>query len=222
MAETFVQLPDDSANTGKKEDHFSVTGGNLREAVVVGDPISNTAVASVTSANGLQVDVTRVQGNVASTVADGANTVEGVTTDAAVTGDNSGTLSAKLRGLTKIFADVWDSGNHWLKVSIQNVTAILVSTKTALTVSAPTAASVGVTDGTALAGNANRKGLVLVNTSANLISVAFGTAAVLGSGITLNPNGGAFVMDEYTFNVGAVHAIAASGSSNLAIQEFTT
>lgn len=59
-------------------------------------------------------------GGSAVTIADGANVVEGTTTDAAVTGDNPGTISGKLRGLTKILTDVWDSVNHLLKVSVSN------------------------------------------------------------------------------------------------------
>jgi hypothetical protein len=56
-------------------------------------------------------------------VKDGNNLVEGITTDAAVTGDNAGTLSAKLRGLSKMFFDVWDSVNHRLHVSVDNANA---------------------------------------------------------------------------------------------------
>lgn len=48
------------------------------------------------------------------------STVEGTVTDAAVTTDTNGTTSGKLRGLVKIFADVWDSTSHFLKVNIQN------------------------------------------------------------------------------------------------------
>lgn len=98
---------------------------------------------------------------------------------------------------------------------------VKVDAKIALTASAPAAASVGVTHGQVLAANANRRGLVLVNTSTNVISIAFGSSAVLNSGITLEPNGGSFTMDEYTFTTAAVDAIASGGSSNLAIQEFT-
>jgi hypothetical protein len=50
------------------------------------------------------------------------DTNAGAQADAAVTGDNSGTLSSKLRGINKILAAVWDSGNNWLKVSLQNTT----------------------------------------------------------------------------------------------------
>lgn len=96
-----------------------------------------------------------------------------------------------------------------------------VSTKTDLTPSSPTAATVGVASAQAVAANSNRKGLILVNTSVNTISIGLGATAVLNSGITLYP-GGVFQMDEYCFDLGAVNAIASSASSNLAIQEFTT
>lgn len=95
-----------------------------------------------------------------------------------------------------------------------------VSSKTALTASAPTAISVGVASAEAVAVNANRKGLLLVNTSVNYISLAFGAVAVLYSGITLNPQGGSFWMDEYSFTTAQVRAIASAAASNLSVQEF--
>src|SRR6266566_9838290 len=55
-------------------------------------------------------------------IKDGGDVAQGLTTDPAVTGDNSGTLSAKLRGLTKIFTDIWDSVNHRIKVDGSGVT----------------------------------------------------------------------------------------------------
>ena len=63
------------------------------------------------------VDPTTAGGGSAVTIADGANVVEGTTTDTAITSDANGTISGKLRGLVKIFADVWDSVNHVLKTS---------------------------------------------------------------------------------------------------------
>jgi hypothetical protein len=95
-------------------------------------------------------------------------------------------------------------------------------TKTDLTPSAPTAASVGVASAQVVAANANRKGLVLVNTSTNRISLGFGSAAVLDSGATLMASGGTYNMGEYDFDLGAVNAIASGASSNLSIQEYTT
>lgn len=69
-------------------------------------------------------------GGGAVTAADGALVTEGATTDAAVVGDSSGTVSAKLRGLSKILNDVWDSVNHWLKVSISNATLAVTQSGT--------------------------------------------------------------------------------------------
>jgi len=54
---------------------------------------------------------------------DGNNVALGATTDAAVTGDNSGSVSAKLRGWSKMLFDVWDSVNHRLHVNIDNANA---------------------------------------------------------------------------------------------------
>jgi len=51
MADTFVQLPDDSGNTGKKEDHSSIANGNLREVINIGDPSVVAAVAGVVNAD---------------------------------------------------------------------------------------------------------------------------------------------------------------------------
>lgn len=93
-----------------------------------------------------------------------------------------------------------------------------VSTKTALTASSPTFATVGVASAQVVASNASRKGLILTNTSANTISLGIGSTAVLNSGITLYP-GGVWVMDEYNFATGAIDAIASAAASNLAIQE---
>lgn len=98
--------------------------------------------------------------------------------------------------------------------------ANVVSTKTALTASSPTAATVGVASAQAVASNASRRGLVLVNTSNNTISLGIGAAAVLNSGITLL-SGASWTMNEFTFVTGAINAIASGASSNMAIQEFT-
>ena len=92
----------------------------------------------------------------------------------------------------------------------------------ALSASAPTAASVGVASAEALAANAGRKALVMVNTSANRISLAFGAnPAVLNSGITLFPSGGTWTMGPETFTTAAINAIAGGAASNLAIQEWS-
>lgn len=70
-------------------------------------------------------------GGGAVTVADGANVVEGATTDVAVTSDVNGTLSAKLRGLVKILASVWDAVHGRLIVDGSQVTQPVSGTVTA-------------------------------------------------------------------------------------------
>ena len=159
------------------------------------------------------------QGGAASvTIADGDDASLGLTTDANVTGDNTGTVQAKLRGINRILASVWDSVNNWLKVQVQGT--VTVSSKTALTANAPTTATVGVASAEALASNASRKGLIIVNTSANRVSFGIGATAVLDSGVTLTGQGTSWSMDEYDFATGAINAIASAASSVISIQEF--
>lgn len=98
---------------------------------------------------------------------------------------------------------------------------IFASSKIPLTPASPTAATVAATSGSALAANSNRKGLIMINTSINTISLNIvGGAAVLNSGITLYP-GGVWYMDEYSFTTSAIFAIASAASSNLSIQELS-
>jgi hypothetical protein len=96
----------------------------------------------------------------------------------------------------------------------------VVAVAAALTASAPATASVGVASAQAVAANALRKGLVLINMSDNVISIAFGTSAVINSGITLIPQGGSWTMTRETYTVQQVQAIAGGAASPLAIQEF--
>jgi len=58
------------------------------------------------------------QSEVASKIADGSNIAQGAIADAAVITDAAGTLSAKLRGLVKILASVWDSVVGSLRITI--------------------------------------------------------------------------------------------------------
>lgn len=146
----------------------------------------------------------------------GTNVIGHVIADTGSTTAVTGNVTVVQATGTNLHAVV-DSG------TITAVTALTnpVSTKTDLTPSSPTAVSVGVTSAQAVASSATRKGLVLVNTSTARISLGFGATAVLDSGITLYPQG-SFCMDEYSFDLGAVNAIASAAASNLAIQEFTT
>ena len=53
---------------------------------------------------------------------DGTDSVQGLTTDAAVTGDQPGTISGKLRGLAKVLGSAWDSVSGRLRVDGSGVT----------------------------------------------------------------------------------------------------
>lgn len=135
--------------------------------------------------------------------------------------DSSATVAVTSAGLTNL--DVALSTRLKPADTLAAVTAITnpVSTKTDLTPSAPTSASVGVASAQAVAASATRKGLVLTNVSNARISLGLGSPAVLDDGITLYP-GGTFEMDEFLFDLGAVNAIASAAASKLGIQELTT
>lgn len=83
---------------------------------------SNPICVAIVDSNGDQVAGSAVS------IADNGDINAGAKADTAVTGDNSGTLSAKIRGLNKIWADVWDSVNHIIKVTIQNATIAVTGT----------------------------------------------------------------------------------------------
>jgi hypothetical protein len=61
-------------------------------------------------------------GGGACTIADAADTVEGALADAAIVTDAAGTVSGKLRGLVKIFADIWDSTNNFFRAGPKTTT----------------------------------------------------------------------------------------------------
>jgi|GEM_PF-3106499 len=198
------------------------TGGTLYDA----RQIRALTAADVVTANQGTSPWT-IQGNSASGVAKAGNPVQigGVfnTTQPTVTNGQTVEAQSTARG-----AQIVATGVDIFTVAVSGTVDVsdraarlvgIVSTKTALTASAPTASSVGVVSAQVLAANANRKGLHLTNTSIANISLGFGSSAVLNSGITLTPNG-VFWMDEDSFNTAAVNAIASVAASNLAIQEY--
>jgi hypothetical protein len=111
--------------------------------------------------------------------------------------------------LVSIFASHPASGQNGLLVR---------PIKQFLTYNAPIACSVGVASGTCIALNANRKGLVGVNTSTATISCSVAQTAVLNSGVTLEP-GAVWNMSEYSVAAGAINCIAGAAASNLSLQE---
>lgn len=99
---------------------------------------------------------------------------------------------------------------------------IAAPARIALTPGSPTFVILGTATSLAVAANASRKGLRLVNVSANRIALAAtGSTAVLDAGIVLMPFGGVWNMDEMDFTTNAIQGIASGVTSRLAIQEFS-
>lgn len=88
--------------------------------------------------------------------------------------------------------------------------------------SAPTQIDVDTASKEVVAENYSRTGLVLTNLSTGTMYIGINSPAVLGSGIALNPGGGVWVMDEYTYTKESIRAIAHADNSLLAIQEFVS
>lgn len=82
-------------------------------------------------------------------------------------------------------------------------------------------ATVGVASALALAANQARADTDFVNDSDNIIYLARGNAAVVGSGIRLNPNGGTYHIGLYNLFLGNIYAIATGANSNMTISEGT-
>lgn len=113
---------------------------------------------------------------------DGNDATKGATGDAAVTGDTQGTISAKLRGLLKIFTDIWDNVNHRIKVDGSGVTQPTQDIEQSGYVSAstpPSATNAGSDTSYTFSSQVNRV-ILMNNTSAN-VNYAFDTAASAGS-----------------------------------------
>ena len=242
MSNSYVQVPPNSTGT-KMQTYENVVGINTvdSEAVTLTRSSDNTEVG--TASQPLRVDPV---GTTSQPVSGSVSITGGVSVSGTLTA-NQGTASASAKWSVQVdnssaisVADsaaesslasivsalsnplpVHDSSPASQAVTNVGTFAVQATTKTALTPAAPTATSVGITSASAVAANASRKGLVLTNTSGGTISLGFGSAAVLNSGITLS-SGGSFEMDEYTFYAGAVYAIASGAASNLAIQEYST
>src|SRR5271170_1202192 len=84
---------------------------------------------------------------------------------------------------------------------------------------APTNVSMGTSSVTVLAANSLRKGVNICNISYGTVSLAFGVAAVVYTGVTLGP-GGTFWMDATDFTTAAINAISTQTNTTIAVQEF--
>jgi hypothetical protein len=97
----------------------------------------------------------------------------------------------------------------------------------ALSALAPSNTTVGAASVVVVPANAARAGLIITNTSANLIYLGINDAAgqksnpaVVGAGIALTANGGQFKMDALSFSTDQVNAISVSSAQTLCVQEF--
>jgi hypothetical protein len=93
---------------------------NSIKATVI-DGIGGTGVANPLAVSLFDINGDPLSGSAVS-LADGADVVEGELADAKVVGDNTGTVSAKLRGLNYLLALVTDTLNSRLNVFIANAT----------------------------------------------------------------------------------------------------
>lgn len=98
---------------------------------------------------------------------------------------------------------------------------VIVAAPARLSLSAGTAtfAIIGLTSALAVAANATRKGLQVINASQNRVSIGIGSSAFLDSGILLYP-AGVWNMDEMDFSSAAINVISSGATSRISIQEY--
>lgn len=82
-----------------------------------------------------------------------------------------------------------------------------------------TYATVGAATTEVLAENQNRMHVVLVNDSSQVMYLAFGADAVIGSGVRLNASGGSYEITPDNLYNGEIDAICAGGQANMTILE---
>lgn len=156
-------------------------------------------------------------GGGAVTVADGADVTQGAVADAKVVGDNTGTLSAKFRGLNYLLALVTDTINARLNVYLQNTS--IATSQVAASVSALTSVAGATSSTQLLASNSARLSATFYNDSAANAYLALASAASTTAFTKILMPG-----EYYTLPMrwtGAVYAIWASATGNMRITELT-
>jgi hypothetical protein len=84
---------------------------------------------------------------------------------------------------------------------------------------AATNVTISTSSATVLAANSLRRGVNICNISFGTVSLAFGAAAVIYTGVTLGP-GGTFWMDDTDFTTQSITAISSQSNTTIAVQEF--
>jgi hypothetical protein len=112
------------------------------------------------------------------------------------------------------------NGNQY-NIAVDNTGHIILGPPQEEEGNPPGIVAIGTSSTAVLAANPLRKGLNLVNMSFETISLAFGNAAVLYSGINLGP-GGTFWMDAYDFTTNTINAISTNIAEGgyLGVQEY--
>ena len=156
-------------------------------------------------------------GGGAVTIADGADVTQGAIADAKVVGDNTGTFSAKFRGLNYLLALVTDTINARLNVYLQN-TSVAVS-QVAASSSAITSVAGATSSTQLLAANSARLSATFYNdSSANAYLALAASASTSAFTKILMPG------EYYTLPMrwtGDVYAIWASATGNMRITELS-
>jgi hypothetical protein len=209
--DTYIQIPNTSSFTGPLVRALQYTiDTNVVDVhtFVLQDPNNATQFANVTASNRLVVDGSQVTQPVSGTVS-----ISG-------TVPVSGSISVSNFPGTQPVSGTVAVSNFPATQPVSIASVVNVSTKTNLTYSSPTSASVGTSSAPIVAANSSRQGLIVTNLTGNTIFFAFGNAAVLNSGGVIPPYGG-FSMDEYTFTTAAMNGIAGTSGNTVAVQEIT-
>jgi len=82
-----------------------------------------------------------------------------------------------------------------------------------------TFATCGVVSTELVAANVNRVGCDITNDSKEVIYIARGNPAVMGSGNRLNASGGSYRIGTSNLFLGAINGICAGGEANVCISE---
>ena len=114
---------------------------------------------------------------------------------------------------TSLVNDVGDNTNNALRVNVVAQAAVGGAA------AAPATASVTGTSAQAVAANAARTKLVIVNLGTGNVFFGLGATAELNKGIALTQYG-TWVMDAATFTRAAINAISSS-TATLSVQEFS-
>lgn len=206
---TYVDDIGSSPNAVTLADGADVTEGLINDALVQGD-VPGTISAKVRGLSYLVSFIQNYVANIYAAVANINSTVGEYGTPVIVDAVMAGGLTVNDSPSRLAPLPLGASGRS---VLTENIRAENIP-------NGPAAISVGLATTTILAASGTRKSVRLVNTSNARISLGFGSAAILDSGITLFP-GGVFNMDDFDFTQESIEGIASLAASNIGVQVYT-